>query len=97
MRLRPDGEIPGMFLTGTFLRGFSVGACVGMAGETAAQVAAYLEQNSALPRERSASQQLSNLSPQARAHAGAESHLDIPHDPFLVDQDLHGDRFASVG
>ena len=49
-------RIPGMFLTGNYLRGFSIGACVHTAEETAEQVTAYLEKNSALPREPSASQ-----------------------------------------
>ncbi len=49
-------RIPGMFLAGNYLRGFSIGACVRTAEETAEQVTAYLEKNSELPRRRSASQ-----------------------------------------
>jgi oxygen-dependent protoporphyrinogen oxidase len=48
-------RIPGMFLTGNYLRGFSIAACVRTAEETAEQVTAYLEKNSTLPRERSVS------------------------------------------
>jgi oxygen-dependent protoporphyrinogen oxidase len=50
-----SAKIPGMFLTGNYLRGFSIGACVRTAEETAEQVTAYLEKNSTLPRGRSAS------------------------------------------
>lgn len=50
-----SAKIPGMFLTGNYLRGFSIGACVRAAEETAEQVTAYLEKNSTLPRGRSAS------------------------------------------
>lgn len=49
-------RIPGMFLTGNYLRGFSIGACVRTAEETAEQVTDYLEKNSALPRGRSDSE-----------------------------------------
>ena len=49
-------RIPGMFLAGNYLRGFSIGACVRAAEETAEQVTAYLEKNSELPRRWSASQ-----------------------------------------
>jgi protoporphyrinogen/coproporphyrinogen III oxidase len=48
-------RIPGMFLTGNYLRGFSIGACVRTAEETAEQVTAYLEEHSTIPREGSAS------------------------------------------